>query len=95
MSLLHPDVAVVLRYTRLRVQERHSDTALGTQSGVVAAAVLDGLLIELISKTTEETENGVNLEERRFNNTEPRGHRQVSENICKCCSSGAFLVPLK
>lgn len=57
MSLLHPDIAVVLRHARLRVKEGHSDAALGTQAGVVAAAVLDGLLIELISETAEETDN--------------------------------------
>lgn len=62
MSLLHPDVAVVLSHARLRVQEGHSDAALGTQAGVVAATVLDSLLIELISETDEETETGVNLE---------------------------------
>lgn len=62
VSLLHPDVAVVLSHARLRVQERHSDAALGTQAGVVAATVLDGLLVELIAETEEETEDGVNLE---------------------------------
>lgn len=62
VSLLHPDVAVVLSHARLRVQERHSDAALGTQAGVVAATVLDGLLIELIFEPEDETENGVNLE---------------------------------
>lgn len=65
MSLLHPDVAVVLSHARLRVQEWHSDAAVGTQAGVVAATVLDGFLIELISETEEETYKGMNLKSNR------------------------------
>lgn len=72
MSLLHPDVAVVLSHARLWVQEWHSDAALSTQAGVVAATVLDGLPVELISETEEEMDNGMN--QHRENNTEPRDH---------------------
>lgn len=45
----HPDVAVVLGHAGLRVQERQADASLGTQAGIVAAALLNGLLIELIA----------------------------------------------
>ena len=50
VALLHPDVAVVLCNARLRVQEGHAHTALGTQSGIVAAAVFNGLPIELVTE---------------------------------------------
>ena len=50
VALFHPDVAVVLRHTSLRVQEGHADAALCTETGIVAAAVFDGLLIELVTQ---------------------------------------------
>lgn len=50
MALLHPDVAVVLRHAGLRVQEGHADAALRTQAGIVAAAVLYGLPVELVAE---------------------------------------------
>lgn len=56
MALLHPDVAVVLRHAGLRVQEGHADAALGTQAGIVAAAVLYGLPVELVAEPGEQTE---------------------------------------
>lgn len=46
---LHPDVAVVLGHAGLRVQEGQSDAPLGAQTGVVAAALLDGVLVELVA----------------------------------------------
>lgn len=56
VALLHPDVAVVLRHAGLRVQEGHADAALGTQAGIVAAAVLYGLPVELVAEPGEQTE---------------------------------------
>lgn len=47
---LHPDVAVVLGHASLRVQERQADAALSTQAGIVAAALLNGVLIELVAQ---------------------------------------------
>lgn len=59
LAFLHPDVAVVLRHAGLGVQEGHPDAALGAEASVVAAAVLDGLLVELVpeaeDRQTEET----------------------------------------
>lgn len=46
---LHPDVAVVLGHAGLRVQEGQPDAPLGAQTGVVAAALLDGILVELVA----------------------------------------------
>lgn len=46
---LHPDVAVVLGHAGLRVQEGQADAPLGAQTGVVAAALLDGILVELVA----------------------------------------------
>lgn len=51
---LHPDVAVVLGHAGLRVQEWQADTALGTQAGIIAAALLDGVLVELIAQPARE-----------------------------------------
>lgn len=50
VALFHPDVAVVLRHTSLRVQEGHAHAAFGTEAGIVAAAVFDGLPIELVAE---------------------------------------------
>lgn len=50
VSLLHPDVAVVLSDSGLRVQERQPHTALGTQAGIVVTAMFDGFPVELLSQ---------------------------------------------
>lgn len=50
VALLHPDVAVVLCHAGLRVQEGHAHTALGTESGIVAATVFNGLPVELVTQ---------------------------------------------
>lgn len=47
---LHPDVAVVLSHASLRVQEWQADAAFSTQAGIVAAALLNCLLIELVAQ---------------------------------------------
>lgn len=47
---LHPDVAVVLGHAGLRVQERQADAAFSTQAGIVAAALLNSLLVELVAQ---------------------------------------------
>lgn len=49
MPLLHPDVAVVLGHAGLRVEEGQAQAALGAQARVVAAAVLDGLAVEVLA----------------------------------------------
>ena len=49
--LLHPDVTVALSHTGLGVQEGETHGALGTQTGIVAATVFNGLLVELLTKT--------------------------------------------
>lgn len=46
---LHPDVAVVLGHSSLGVKEWKADAALCAQTSIVAAALLNGLLIELVS----------------------------------------------
>lgn len=48
---LHPNVAVVLCHPSLGVEEWKADAALGAQAGIVAAALLNGLLIELVSQS--------------------------------------------
>lgn len=48
---LHPNVAVVLGDAGLRIQERQADAALSTQAGIVAAALLNSLLIELVTQS--------------------------------------------
>lgn len=48
MSLFHPNVAVALGHTGLRVQEWHSDTPLGTESGIVVMALLHGISVVLL-----------------------------------------------
>ena len=57
MVSLHPDVAVVLSHAGLGVQEGQPDAALGAQPGVVAAALLDGLLVELVTQPAGHREN--------------------------------------
>ena len=49
VGLLHPDVAVVLGHAGLRVEEGQAQAALGAQARVVAAAVLDGLAVEVLA----------------------------------------------
>lgn len=50
VRLLHPDVAVVLGHAGLRVEEGQAQAALGAQARVVAAAVLDGLAVEVLAE---------------------------------------------
>lgn len=50
VALFHPDVAVVLGHPGLRVQEGHAHAALGTETGIVAAAVFDSLPVELVAE---------------------------------------------
>lgn len=52
VPLLHPDIAIVLGHPSLRVQEGETHTPLCTQPGVVAPAMLNGFLVELIPKPT-------------------------------------------
>jgi len=56
VSLLHPDVAVGLSHTGLRVQERHEDAALCAEPGVVAMALLHSIFVILLTqpKATQE-----------------------------------------
>lgn len=49
--LLHPDVAVALGHAGLGVQEGETHGSLGTQTGIVAATVFNGLLVEFLTKT--------------------------------------------
>lgn len=58
LTFLHPDVAVVLSHARLGVQEGHPDAALGAEASVVAAAVLDGLLVELVPEPEQRRRSG-------------------------------------
>lgn len=46
----HPDVAVVLGHAGLRVQKWQADAAFSTQASIVAAALLNGILIELVAQ---------------------------------------------
>lgn len=50
MMPLHPDVAVVLCDAGLRVEEGKADAALGTQASIIAAAVLDGFSVKLVTQ---------------------------------------------
>lgn len=54
VPFLHPDVAVVLRHSSLGVEEGHPNAALGTETGIVTAAVFDGLPVELITESTKQ-----------------------------------------
>ncbi len=58
MVLLHPDVTVALGDAGLRVQEGETHGALGAQTGIVAATVFDGLLVELLTKTERKRQGG-------------------------------------
>lgn len=51
VSLLHPDVAVALGNAGLGVQEGETHGSLSTQTSIVAAAVFNGLFVELLSET--------------------------------------------
>lgn len=53
VPLLHPDVAVVLSYTGLRIQERKADAPFSTQPRVVAATVLNRFFVELVPKSAK------------------------------------------
>lgn len=72
VPLLHPDVAVVLGHTSLRVQERETHAALRAQPRVIASAVLDGLLVELVPESIRRGERQRRNEARENRNT-PRG----------------------
>lgn len=48
VSLLHPDVAVALSNTRLRVDERHKDAPFRTQTSIVAVALFHSILVVLL-----------------------------------------------
>lgn len=50
MSLLHPDVTVGLGHASLRVQERHEDAALSTQTSIVTMTLLHGIPVILLSQ---------------------------------------------
>lgn len=62
VAFLHPDVAVVLRHAGLRVQEGHADAALGTETGIVAAAVFYGLPVELVAEPENRQSSQENVE---------------------------------
>ena len=51
MPLLHPDVAVRLGHAGLRVQERHKDAALCTQTGIVAMTLFHSILVILLAQS--------------------------------------------
>lgn len=53
VPLLHPDVAVVLSYPSLRIQEGKADTSLSTQPRVVAATVLNCFFVELVPESAK------------------------------------------
>lgn len=53
VPLLHPDVAVVLSYTSLRIQEGKADAPFSTQPRVVAATVLNRFFVELVPKSAK------------------------------------------
>lgn len=50
VSLFHPNVAVALSHTGLRVKERHSDAPLSTQPGIVVMTLLHGIPVVLLSQ---------------------------------------------
>lgn len=56
MMTLHPDVAVVLGDAGLRVEEGQADAALSTQTSIIAATVLDGFSVKLVTQP-EGTQN--------------------------------------
>lgn len=56
MMTLHPDVAVVLGNAGLRVEKGQADAALSTQASIIAATVLDGFSVELVTQP-EGTQN--------------------------------------
>lgn len=88
--LFHPDVAVVLGHAGLRVQERQADAPLGTKAGIVAAALLNGLLIELIAQPATGVTSGQCL---RFffgggggkSHDSTGSERRVSRSARTCC----------
>lgn len=97
MARLHPDVAVVLRHASLRVQEGHADAALGAQAGIVAAAVLYGLPVELVAEPGEQTEQSGKVEKQRLRCREDRGRRSAAAigfNSFLTMHNRAFFLPV-
>ena len=78
---LHPYVAVVLRHSRLGVQEGQAHAALGTQAGVVAAALLDGVLVELVSQPAG---GSVGSEEHSRTEQRNRGRQKETKGAGLC-----------
>lgn len=56
VPLLHPNVAVALGHTGLRVKKRHPDASLSTESSVVVVTLLHGVSVVLLSQP-EHTRN--------------------------------------
>lgn len=60
MMSLHPDVAVVLCDAGLRVEEGQADAALGTEPSIIAATLLDGFSVKLVTQP-EQAQNIIEL----------------------------------
>lgn len=54
VSLFHPNVTVGLGYTSLRVQKRHEDAALSTQTCVVTVTLLHRISVILLTQPESE-----------------------------------------
>lgn len=50
VSLFHPNVAVALGHSSLRVEEWHSDAPLSTQPGIIVMTLLHGISVVLLSQ---------------------------------------------
>lgn len=53
VSFLHPDITVALSHAGLRVEERHPNTPLGAQPGIVVVTLLHGISVVLLSQPDE------------------------------------------
>lgn len=61
MPFLHPDVAVALGNSSLGVQEGEAHAALSAEAGIVAVALLHGILVVLLPEAGNDTEARVGV----------------------------------
>lgn len=98
VSLLHPDVTVWLGYTSLRVQERHKDAALGTQTSIIIMTLLHGISVILLSKPEKwklDTNRSNNTNQNRLLiiNTEVKMYQQHQQSLkCLCLTVSLHLL---
>lgn len=59
VPFLHPDVAVALSHSSLRVKKGHEDASLCTEPGIVAVALLHGIFVILLPHPNAQKNNKI------------------------------------